>query len=79
LSILQISKLTKAQILILEVNFKSSRISVIRDAQYLGLTPQNRRYPQNRPYQRTPTKRDWERPVRSWESLLDARISKLEF
>jgi MerR family redox-sensitive transcriptional activator SoxR len=68
-----------AQILILEVNFKSSRISVIRVAQYLGLTPQNRRCPQNHPDQRTPTKRDWERLVSNWESLLDARISKLEF
>ncbi len=29
--------------------------------------------------QRTPTKRDWERFARSWGSLLDARISKLEF
>jgi MerR family redox-sensitive transcriptional activator SoxR len=68
------------QIVILEVNFKSSRISVIRVAQNLGLTlGEIAAALKNLPDQRTPTKRDWERLVRSWESLLDARISKLEF
>ncbi len=64
----------------LKVNFKSSRISVIRVAQNLGpplgeITAALK----NLPDQRTPTKRDWERLVRSRESLLDACISKLEF
>ena len=68
------------KIVILEVNFKSSRISVIRVAQNLGLTlGETAAALKNLPDQRTPTKRDWERIVRSWESLLDARISKLEF
>jgi MerR family redox-sensitive transcriptional activator SoxR len=67
-------------IVILEVNFKSSRISVIRVAQNLGLTlGEIAASLKNLPDQRTPTKRDWERLARSWESLLDARISKLEF
>jgi len=35
-----------AQILILEVNFKSTHTSVIRVAQYLGLISRNRRCPQ---------------------------------
>jgi MerR family redox-sensitive transcriptional activator SoxR len=65
---------------LLEVNFKSSRISVIRVVQDLGLTlGEIAAALKNLPDQRTPTKRNWERLVRSWESLLDARISKLEF
>jgi MerR family redox-sensitive transcriptional activator SoxR len=68
------------KIVILKVNFKSSRISVTRVAQNLGLTlGEIAAAFKNLPDQRTPTKRDWERLVRSWESLLDARISKLEF
>jgi MerR family redox-sensitive transcriptional activator SoxR len=68
------------KIVILKVNFKSSRISVTRVVQNLGLTlGEIAAAFKNLPDQRTPTKRDWERLVRSWESLLDARISKLEF
>jgi MerR family redox-sensitive transcriptional activator SoxR len=68
------------RIVILKVNFKSSRISVIRVAQNFGLTlGEIAAALKNLPDQRTPTKRDWERLVRSWESLLDTRISKLEF
>jgi MerR family redox-sensitive transcriptional activator SoxR len=68
------------RIVILKVNFKSSRVSVIRVAQNFGLTlGEIAAALKNLPDQRTPTKRDWERLVRSWESLLDTRISKLEF
>jgi len=72
--------LTIVQIVILEVNYKSSCISVIRVAQNLGLTlGEIAAALKNLPDQRTPTKRDQERLVRSWGSLLDARLSKLEF
>jgi MerR family redox-sensitive transcriptional activator SoxR len=68
------------RIVILKVNFKSSRISVIRVAQNFGLTlGEIAAALKNLPDQRTPPKRDWERLVRSWESLLGTRISKLEF
>jgi len=64
----------------LEVNFKSSRISVIRVGRNLGLTlGEIAATLKNLPDQRTPTKRDWERLVKSWKSILDACISKLEF
>ena len=67
------------QIVILEVNFKSSRISVIRVAQNLGLTlGEIAAALKNLPDQRTPTKRDWERLARNWDSLLDARINQLQ-
>ncbi len=68
------------KIVILKVNFKSSRISVIRVAQNLGLTfGEIAAALKNLCDQHTPAKRDWERLARNRESLRDARISKLEF
>lgn len=55
------------------------RISVIKAAQKLGVTLEeiNTALLQL-PYNRTPTKKDWEMLSTTWQSMLNQRIKKLE-
>ena len=55
------------------------RIAVIRAAQSFGLTlDQIRDALESLPDGRTPTRRDWQRLARRWQSLLDDRIAELQ-
>ena len=55
------------------------RVAVIRAAQAVGLSLEEIGAALERlPDGRTPTKRDWERLSRSWQSTLDARIAALQ-
>ncbi len=55
------------------------RIALIRAAQTFGLSLEEiRRALDSLPEGRTPTRRDWERLARSWQTLLDDRIAALQ-